>query len=253
MIKIDKGAPPPALLRAKIKYGKINNAAYLANQLDFDTGVATFKFTDAYKSTAVKEALRLTQHGKCCFTEAKFVNDEAHVEHFRPKGKVDHWPSGPSSYPGYYWLAYEWSNLFYCKSMVNSSVKRNFFPLRGQMQRNRNHLENYVEANVLIDPSKEDPRLHIRFQNEEIKGITTRGRRTIKILELRNPQLDESRRKMFTLLGGLKQAVDLLLASGTDIQDPYIVETLEILRFSITSEAEFSSMATDLLAGWPHI
>ena len=255
MIRIDKGDPPPALLRAKEKYNRINSAAYLdlKNRADYDNGTKTFKFPSSYNSKAVKKALWRAQRGKCCFTEAKFVNDEAHVEHFRPKGKVDQWPNGPSSYPGYYWLAYEWSNLFYCKSLTNSSIKRNFFPLRGRVQRNRNHLDNRIEANVLIDPSDEDPRLHIRFQNEEIKGITTRGRNTIEILELRNPQLDEARRTKFKLLESLKEAIDILLERGMSIQDPRIISKLEPLKYAITPEAEFSSMAKDLLEGWPHI
>lgn len=255
MIRIDKGDPPLALLRAKAKYDKINNAAYLANQAGYNSGKDpfTFHFPTSYNSKAVKNALKRDQRGKCCFTEAKFVNDEAHVEHFRPKGKVDEWPDGPSFFPGYYWLAYEWSNLFYCKSMINSSVKRNFFPLLGNVERNRNHLDDRIEDNVLIDPCAEDPRMHIRFQNEEIEGITKRGRETIKILELRNPELDEARRTKFTFLKRLKEAIDMLLSGGMDVQDPRIVDMIKPLKYSITPEAEFSSMAKDLLAGWPHI
>jgi hypothetical protein len=122
MIKINKGPAPKALTKAKAKHDLKNNASYLANQADYDAGVKTFHFPEAYKSKSVKKALIAAQFGKCAFSEAKFVNDEAHVEHFRPKGRVDTWPTGPSYYPGYYWLAYDWSNLFLCKSIINSSI-----------------------------------------------------------------------------------------------------------------------------------
>jgi uncharacterized protein (TIGR02646 family) len=253
MIRINKGTAPAALVAAKARYDLINNAAYVANRVAYENGSLTFNFPAAYRSDAVKEALNRVQHGKCCFSEAMFVNDDAHVEHFRPKGKVERWPNGPTFYPGYYWLAYDWSNLFFCKSTTNSTIKRNFFPLSGQVRRNRNHLDSRIESSILIDPSIEDPRTHIRFHNEEIKGITLRGKKNIKILNLRNPQLDEARRTKFKYLKGLKRAVELLIISGTDINDPEIVEMIEILRYSITQEAEFSSMAIDLLTRWPHL
>jgi len=253
MIKINKGAAPPALVKANTRHNASNAIKYLANKANYDNGNEAFTFTAAYHSNAVKLALNAAQFGKCAFCEAKFVNDDAHVEHFRPKGKVDQYPSGPSSYPGYYWLAYEWSNLLLCKSTTNSSIKRNFFPLRGRVTRNLNHLGTNIESSLLIDPAAEDPRDHIRFYGEEIKGITARGRRNISFFDLRNAQIDESRRKHYRALKAIKVGVDALLATGSTVNDPDVAEMIAILKESVLPSAQFSSMAIDLLQGWPHM
>jgi len=253
MIRIKKGNAPAALVRAKARYDQTNNAKYLANQVHYNNGSKTFTFTDAYKSDAVKIALELAQKGKCCFSEAKFVNDDAHVEHFRPKGFVEDNVTGVISYPGYYWLAYEWTNLFYCKSTTNSSIKRNFFPLLGTGGRKANHLDLRTEYCVLIDPAAENPRQHIRFQNEEIKGKTTRGKKTIELLDLRNGQLDEARRTKFNHLKAMKNSADLLISNGFPLNTPELADLINQLRQSVLPEAEFSSMAKDFLRGWPHL
>lgn len=253
MIQINKGTSPPSLITAGTALHRAMEGAYLLNKRAYKNGTKTFVFTDAYKSDDVKMKLLNVQHNKCCFCEAKFVNDYFHVEHFRPKGRVDKWPNGASTYPGYYWLAYDWSNLFLAKGKTNTSFKRNFFPLSGPVTRNRTHLEAKIESSILIDPGIEDPRIHIGFENEEIYGLTARGRKNIKLLDLRNSEIDEARRTKYEILNALKSSIDLLLANGLNVADPAIQDMIKPLRFAITPEAEFSSMAIDLLSGWPHL
>jgi uncharacterized protein (TIGR02646 family) len=253
MIKIDKGPAPVALVRAKARYDAINNPLYVTNRHAYNNGTDTFGFTAAYRSVAVKTRLNSRQHGKCAFSEAKFVHDDFHVEHFRPKGKVEAWPTGAATYPGYYWLAYDWDNLFLAKSTLNSALKRNFFPLLGRVGRNRNHLDTRMENSLLIDPGTENPRLFINFEKEEIKGLNIRGTKNIELLGLRSPQLDEARRKLYRKLENIKDAVDLLLEGGYPLTHPKINEFRITLQESTLPQAEFSSMAIDLLTGWPHL
>jgi uncharacterized protein (TIGR02646 family) len=255
MIKIIKSAAPRSLTKANSKLRPENEAEYLLYSKDYDSGRKTFgdRITKSYRSKAVKDTLKKDQHNKCCFSEAKFVNDDFHVEHFRPKAHVDTWPKGKTSYPGYYWMAYEWDNLFLCKSNTNSGRKRNFFPLKGKTGRNKSHLDTKVEVPYLIDPSIDQPRDHIRFKDGEIFGKTDRGRKTIQILNLRNGDIDEVRRTKFELLKALRDAVDELLSQGTDVMSPKIQGMIALLRASILPSAEYSSMATDLLSGWPHL
>nr|WP_294779096.1 hypothetical protein [uncultured Flavobacterium sp.] len=253
MIQIIKGAAPASLVVAGTALHNAMKVDYLIHTRDYRKGSRTFSFTDAYKSEDVKKELKDIQHNKCCFCEAKFVNDFFHVEHFRPKGRVDKWPRGAFSYPGYYWLAYEWTNLFLAKGKTNTSYKRNFFPLSGNITRNRSHLENKVESSVLIDPGTEDPRLHIRFVNEEISGVTKRGLKNIKLLDLRNPEIDEARRTKYVILNALKSSIDLLVDEGVNITTPAVQDMIQPLRDAIKPQAEFSSMAIDLLLGWPHL
>src|SRR5690606_21124969 len=78
---------------------------------------------------------RLSNH-KCWFTEATSSIADFHVEHFRPKKKVE---LIKNKYPyaerrtaactkGYWWLAYEIENLRLAGSKPNQK-KRNYFPL----------------------------------------------------------------------------------------------------------------------------
>ena len=253
MIQIIKGAAPPSLVTQGIILHNAMKADYLLHKRAYKNGTKPFVFSDAYKTDDVRNQLLATQYNKCCFCEAKFINDYFHVEHFRPKGRVDKWPKGPSTYPGYYWLAYEWSNLFLAKGKTNTSFKRNFFPLTGTTKRNRSHLETKIESSLLINPETEDPRVHIRFKKEEIFGQTIRGKKNIKLLDLRNPEIDEARRTKYSLLNALKDSIELLIANGSNVADSNIQSMIEPLRHAITPQAEFSSMAIDLLSGWPHL
>jgi len=253
MIKINKGQAPVELIDAGLALTNDMKSSFDKYSAQYQNADIVFNFTSAYKSKAVKDALRRVQFIKCCFTEAKFVRDDAHVEHFRPKGRIDEWPNGDTIYPGYYWLAYEWSNLFLCKSTTNSSNKRNFFPLETHSKRNKSHHDTYVEVALLIDPSMDEPRDHITFKGDEPVALTTKGKTTIELLQLRNPDLEEARRTKMGYLSGLRSAIDLLLFSGMDLNDPQLTDLIGLLKYAVRPEAEFSSMAIDYLSGWPHL
>ena len=75
-----------------------------------------------YNKAIITELLKL-YHYKCAFCECKFVKrdgqlkhafcKQASVEHFRPKSE-------------YYWLAYEWSNLFLTCQKCNENKGNDF-------------------------------------------------------------------------------------------------------------------------------
>jgi uncharacterized protein (TIGR02646 family) len=72
-----------------------------------------FEFkASVYGAKSVKKTLLTAQHGKCAFCESKFEHVAfGDVEHFRPKGGWIQTDGDQLTRPGYYWLAYEWSNL----------------------------------------------------------------------------------------------------------------------------------------------
>src|SRR5436305_12373624 len=108
MIRIRKPAAPPAVLAAEGMDATTSNCAA------YDGGITTFSFdTSLYGHDSVKRALKAAQHDKCCFCESKISHIAyGDVEHFRPKAGYRQHPADPLSRPGYYWLAYEWSNLY---------------------------------------------------------------------------------------------------------------------------------------------
>jgi uncharacterized protein (TIGR02646 family) len=57
--------------------------------------------------TAFREAFDRFSHGKCWYVECKNPGTDDDIDHYRPKSGVKEAPD----HPGYYWLAFEWTNL----------------------------------------------------------------------------------------------------------------------------------------------
>jgi uncharacterized protein (TIGR02646 family) len=139
----------------------------------------------AYRNPYVKAALLRLFHGKCAYCES-FVAATApgDVEHYRPKGRVKE----DRNHSGYWWLAMVWTNLlFSCidcnrarkqisvnpgmtmadlaqlmlKIPDEKSGKEDSFPTAdGNWVRSEGSIDS--EKPLLLDPTVEDPREHIR-------------------------------------------------------------------------------------------
>jgi uncharacterized protein (TIGR02646 family) len=162
-----------------------NNAAYNVNSADYDAGILKFEFdTTLYGHTNIKSVLRDGQNGKCAFCEQS-VSSVSHgdIEHFRPKKGYSQNLNDTLSYPGYYWLAYEWDNLLFCCQICNQRYKKNLFHLRNPELRAKNHNSNVkYEKPFYINPARENPKFLIGF-NEEVaygKDKAHRGKKTIE-------------------------------------------------------------------------
>ncbi|MEI6138241.1 MAG: hypothetical protein WCP85_03205 [Mariniphaga sp.] len=150
-----------------------------------------------YGHKTVKDQLILDQHGKCCFCESKFSdNSYGDVEHFRPKSAYKKLGSNVLTYPGYYWLAYDWNNLLFSCQKCNQKYKRNDFPLGNEATRvscpnHPNQLSN--EDRLLINPIVEDPSLFIAFIEEVPVPVNNspKGSTSIEVYGLE--RLNESR------------------------------------------------------------
>jgi hypothetical protein len=99
--------------------------------------------------------------------------------------------------PGYYWLAYEWTNLFLCCQLCNQRYKENLFPLRRVGNRARSHHDLVGDEEPLFVSPEEDPGRYLRFRQEYLYPVrnSRRGRATIDTLGLNRPALAEQRRK----------------------------------------------------------
>src|SRR5262249_19201025 len=149
----------------------------------------TFRFKGAiYGHPSVKDALRKAQHDKCALCEAKITHVQyGDVEHFRPKAGYRQHPEDPLVRPGYYWLAYEWSNLLFCCQLCNQRFKGNHFPLADPARRARSHRDDITqEEPLLINPTTEDPADFLEFRENVIRAIddNPRGNATIKVFGL---------------------------------------------------------------------
>ncbi len=199
MIRINKSDIVPAILSGRgVEETAELEAAYSANPVIYTSApivsnktLTRFEFDSAiYGDDTVKNQLIADQHGKCCFCEAIFSdNSYGDVEHFRPKTAYKKFNaqtlaySRTLTYPGYYWLAYNWSNLMFSCEKCNRSFKRNKFPLDNESTRKpfHNHPNDIVNEDcLLINPNIEDPTIDITFKEEvpvpvngSLKGQTT--------------------------------------------------------------------------------
>jgi uncharacterized protein (TIGR02646 family) len=204
MIRIVKGRAPKKLLTDGVTKTREHCKRYNTNSAKYNRGDATFEFSaNIYGHPTVKAALEKAQSGKCCYCEVFIETPYAlsHVEHYRPKAYSQQARKGPKNYPGYYWLVYDWSNLFLACHFCNSGNKKNLFPLRHEARRARNHHGNiHLEEPLIICPGgPEDPRNHIVFHNEVPVGKTPAGKITVDVLGLDRPK-HESRLRLFQQL-----------------------------------------------------
>lgn len=249
MIRIDKPATAPAVLTGRGREKTDSNRDdYAAHSDDYDHGVKTFSFDSAiYGHDAVKEELIRAQHGKCCFCESKITHiSYGDVEHFRPKAGYRQHPGDGLGRPGYYWLAYEWGNLYLSCQLCNQRYKKNTFPLQDANRRCRNHLGNLAqEEPMFIDPGSMDPEEHIEFAAEQpvAKNGSLRGQETIEALGLWREPLRERRFDKYRILETLKD-VALLYP-----QEPLGQRARAHLELAVREDAEYASMARSLMGG----
>jgi hypothetical protein len=131
---------------------------------------------------SIKDDLIAAQGDKCCFCETKITAwSHGDVEHYRPKKGVTEDPS----HGGYWWLAYEPTNLLLSCQVCNQIYKRNKFPLEDETKRAKTPDDVWAaEEPLLLDPYVDEPEEHIGWRAAVPYGKTERGKKTIEIVGL---------------------------------------------------------------------
>ncbi len=182
---------------------------YYKHKAEIDKNGEKFEFDpDLYAHKDIKDRLKYLQHGKCCFCEAK-IDHIAYgdVEHFRPKAAYKQLESDDYRYPGYFWLAYDWDNLFFSCQMCNQRHKKNLFPLLDPDTRMLDPEGDLsIENPLFLHPVHDNPENHIVFIEEVPRHLpdSIRGKATIESLGLDRPKLNEDRRS------SLQHVIDLI-------------------------------------------
>jgi uncharacterized protein (TIGR02646 family) len=244
MIRIHKPVAVPSKLMAEGKNKAAEHyAEYIANEIDYQSGTKTFNFSNSiYNHPSVKDALVLAQHKKCCFCES-LVGNDGDVEHFRPKSAYTQ--NKKLERPGYYWLAYDWDNLYLSCSACNQRQKKNLFPIADTKK--RAHLHNYditIEEPLFIDPGKDDPSKHIGFRGGmpyAIRG-NKKGKTTIENLALDRNILKDVRLKHLNRM----RIIHKLIQAAEQYQDDHELQKLsqqakEELEYAVSDQGEFAA------------
>jgi len=171
-------------------------------------------FPSHWRHADVRLELWKHHNEKCCYCERKAeATREPDIDHFRPKLMVTGVRRKNS---GYWWLAYDWQNLFFSCKTCNQKYKKNEFPLRGKRAiKPSSKLTD--ELSILIDPIDDDPDELIAYVWDDRGKIPLarpvgideegRGRETIRILGLDRKVLNEERGRLLLLLSGLAEAM----------------------------------------------
>lgn len=193
MIRIDRGQPEaPEAIGTKTHRHLI--ATLLKEKENHD-----FEVRRKHISRLSKK-LKKYYRSKCGYCETK-VNAAGYltVDHYRPKKKV----AEDRTHPGYYWLAYEWTNLVPACHGCNSS-KGNQFPIDSQnggirvtnppMTADRQldfkacRVDSEIhkaEQPLLLHPIVDTPQEHLTFLPDgTVKGSTRRGNITVQVCGL---------------------------------------------------------------------
>lgn len=167
-----------------------------------------------YGHDSVRQALESLYHRKCAYCEGQ-INDgfRLQVEHYRPKDKL----KDDAQHSGYYWLAYEWSNLLLACQRCNVK-KSNHFPLDSigarvahphadKQQWRVDSASLRAEHPLLLNPEL-DERFedHFDFRPDgTLAPLTPRAKTTADLCDLNRENLVLARYKL------LERAVDDLL------------------------------------------
>lgn len=246
MIRVRKPPLAPRILRERgMVTTEANRAAFDSSPPDYLNGNKKFEFDRTiYAAKSVKNALTKAQHEKCCFCESKVTHIAyGDVEHFRPKAGFRQTQDDSLGRPGYYWLAYNWENLFFSCQLCNQRFKKNLFPLRDSAQRARSHHDDVAEEEPLfIDPAAMDPTTFISFRDEYPYAIGGNqiGKTTIQALGLDREALNERRRDYLHLLKLIQTLASMAVPEGA--------EARTFLVRAIDDSAEYAAMARAALA-----
>jgi uncharacterized protein (TIGR02646 family) len=176
-----------------------------------------------YKDREVREALLELFHSKCAYCETPLPGVSLiEIDQFRPKARaVD--LDGRIAHDGYWWLAYDWSNLYAACRNCNR-LKGSRFPLEPNTQRAMFETRTAVaaERRLLLDPCEDDPQEHLVFLDDgRVASSTDRGRTTIDMFGLNRESLVRDR-----LATVERFVIELTLALAQTKRDPQLIERL---------------------------
>lgn len=239
MIRLAEKPPEPTVLRSrKVERAKeaieekVASGEPLSSKSDFPR-----YWTD----DAIRKVIWNHQHKKCCYCERKRdMKREADIEHFRPKTET-----AEDGNPGYWWLAYDWDNLFFsCKAC--NQTKSSKFPLvdgdRARVPTDDINSERPILPHPVNEDSEEiigyiwdesSPVEQVRPRGKDLEG---RGDETIKILGLDRLELTSEQSRCLLSLEGIVAKYHVGNLLNPDARD----EAIEEIRKLTAPQNEFA-------------
>ena len=208
-----------------------------------------------YGHEKVRRALEELFYRKCAYCEISIARFDWDVEHYRPKGTVAERPDPP----GYYWLAYDWENLFPSCQWCNQNRKAkplwggdpgiaggklDQFPISPERTRAMNPGGNIAqEGRLLLNPCADRPTRHLAFTlsgDVRARNRSRKGEVSIRVFKLKEPRLRLARREWVDDIVGVLRVIENV-AGKLDARE--VQEVRDTVRRLTADEKQFSGVA----------
>lgn len=201
MIHIER-TPTPALLDSSLVRTARAEAEKFFRQPIAERKQKHHKFFPlTTKLPGFAEALNAAFNGKCAFCESYVsLADASYMDRYRPRsGAIG--VDGSSSPDHYWWLAYEWTNL-YLVCLACNKIRGERFPItKERAQPNTTGELLLEEAPLLLDPCYDFPEDHLLFDEKGmVASDSKQGRTTIETLGLNRSPLVLARAEVVAVL-----------------------------------------------------
>jgi uncharacterized protein (TIGR02646 family) len=253
MIRVERTrVRDPTVLRSSAAEGKRERARKFFRREPEKRAQESFDFgVFLYEADEVRAALDLLFSSKCAYCEQPLALESLVVDQFRPRsGAVG--LDGSFSLDHYWWLAYEWTNL-YSACPECSSLKGPRFPVEGERladpfrSRRTKQAPSPSERALLLDPCVDDPEKSLVFlEDGHVVGAAgdDRGRVTVEVLGLNRRTLIDGR---LDALATVRADWDQLVGAITSPTESPSTADLEAL---FDTARPFAGLRRQFLSEW---
>jgi hypothetical protein len=233
----------------RVTFAEPNTPAWLRWRRDVKKAVAQLVADAAANSVITisgalykrrKEEIFAAFAKKCAYCESDLQSQHGDVEHYRPKRGVTDLGDAPVSlqiggqsqaHPGYFWIAYDPSNLLPSCAKCNQQPTRrpdgtlagkgNRFPVAGTYgydPANPLKTDLSLEQPLLLHPVLDEPNDHLLFLQDTgaLGWKTVRGEKTIEVLDLNKEWLRDQRLRTFENVKNLFLSAAASLLQGNE-------------------------------------
>jgi len=214
-------------------------------------GGRSFAPRGAHEIPGLVKELRSVFSNKCAFCETELTDepDEIVLAFFRPtEGALQ--LNGVIHSDHYWWLSWEWSNLYLACPVCIREKGQNFPTGKSRAKPDSYNEALLLEHPLLLDPCIDDPSQHFLFdESGKVTHVreSKRGMVTIKLLKLNRDDLVHARR---TSANKIKDLLYECLQRTTGGVKAELGEKPNMLIHACSASAPFAGMNRQLLMMW---
>lgn len=245
MIRVLRPPPPVALSDRRIAgLEQSADRFFLADTRSARQRTFDFRWPDKKVLAEVLKALELAWANRCAFCGAASAGGGLDVHRFRPAQDAVA-EDGGTSRRHYFWLAYEWSNLYPACRNCRTAQGAKFPTAEERVVGHYTENLNERERPLLLDPCDDDPEALMVFgENGEVVSLDQRAVVTIETFDLNRPDLVVERRE------AIEWVRVRLAQAGASLQSESYGDFAKQLRSLYSKEVPFAATTRQFTNQW---